>query len=191
MKRTNKEIQYAISLLKKKSDALSKVQIEVLEKDLNSAAVFERFVTSLNQKDYDEQIYFSARDAASYLSGKLGLEEFIPGAKPYINTNSENKSKQITELTARVAKLERMLLYITKNYPVSEPDIKNVDDLITPSAARKLIGCTKCEFKQFRQDGMLHVKLYQGRYHYSKSEIQSSQLIKKYIDEHPRKSEKK
>lgn len=117
--RKSKEINRAIALLRLKGDRLSLIRAEVLSGRRTEVWVFKRFVRDAAPEEKDEAVYCAARDAARYVSGKLELEQLIPGGEslgsadvpppPAILPTPNELWEIIQRLSARVESLENRI----------------------------------------------------------------------------------
>ena len=76
--RKQQEIDQAIRLLEQYGGEWNHVQRSILETKQNETQVFEGYIKNVYEEENNEALYYAARDAARWLSGKLGLYELIP-----------------------------------------------------------------------------------------------------------------
>lgn len=193
--RTNKEIDYVVSILIQKGDRLSKIQAEVLKKRLTEKAVFEQYVAGVANEDKDEAVFFAARDAARYLTGSIALEELIPDAEEVFQTDNEVSvpessgdmvlvsKRTLQNLLLRVSRLELMNGIRTQPIKVnrkrangSEPE-----DLISQVEVIRLLECGKTTIKRWADRGYITGYQKGGRVYYSRKELRKCQIVKEYL----------
>lgn len=186
--RTNKEISYAVALLRQKGDRISLVQSEVLEKRLTEKAVFELYVTNVPAEEKDEAAFFAARDAARYLVGGVTLEELIPDAKQCpveVMDESEHSDSPVMEaVLKRLELLEKQVAMLTGIKQVDMTRLNSTDysknDFLTQKDAYPYIGCSKATLKSWTDKGLVNGYRKGNRVYYSKSELDANPTVKNF-----------
>ena len=194
--RTNKEISYAVALLRQKGDRISLTQAEVLEKRLTEKVVFERYVANVPAEEKDEAVFFAARDAARYLAGGIALDEFIPDAEgtlaesdiPELDSSDGEmilvSKRTLQNLLLRVNRLELMAGIRNNQMKIKRKSTTTgnmPDDLISQVEVTRLLRCGKSTIKRWADRGYVKKKKKDGRVFYSKKEIRNSQAFKEYL----------
>lgn len=194
--RTNKEISYAVALLRQKGDRISLTQAEVLEKRLTEKVVFERYVVNVPAEEKDEAIFFASRDAARYLAGGITLEELIPDAEdtltesniPELDSSDGEmilvSKRTLQNLLLRVNRLELMAGIRNNQMKIKRKSTTTgnmPDDLISQVEVTRLLRCGKSTIKRWADRGYVTGYQKDGRVFYSKKEIRNSQAFKEYL----------
>ena len=194
--RTNKEISYAVALLRQKGDRISLTQAEVLEKRLTEKVVFERYVANVPAEEKDEAVFFAARDAARYLAGGIALDEFIPDAEgtlaesdiPELDSSDGEmilvSKRTLQNLLLRVNRLELMAGIRNNQMKIKRKSTTTgnmPDDLISQVEVTRLLRCGKSTIKRWADRGYVTGYQKDGRVFYSKKEIRNSQAFKEYL----------
>lgn len=194
--RTNKEINYAVALLRQKDDRISLTQTEVLELRLTEKAVFEKYVANVPAEEKDEAVFFAARDAARYLAGGIALEELIPDAEDTLSESNIPEldssdgemilvsKRTLQNLLLRVSRLELIAGIRNKQMKVKRKSTTTSnmpDDLISQVEVIRLLGCGKTTIKRWANKGYITGYQKDGRVYYSKKEIRNSQAFKEYL----------
>lgn len=186
--RTNKEISYAVALLRQKGDRISLTQAEVLEKRLTEKVVFERYVANVPAEEKDEAVFFAARDAARYLAGGIALDEFIPDAERYpveiMNESEPLGSLVLESLIKRVELLEKQVAALSGIRQVDVTHLNSADyssnDFVTQKEACLYIGCSKVTLKSWTDKGLVNGYRKGIRVYYSKCELDASPTVKNF-----------
>lgn len=194
--RTNKEISYAVALLRQKGDRISLTQAEVIEKRLTEKVVFERYVANVPAEEKDEAVFFAARDAARYLAGGVALEELIPDAEdtltesdiPELDSSDGEmilvSKRTLQNLLLRVNRLELMAGIRNNQMKIKRKSTTTgnmPDDLISQVEVTRLLKCGKSTIKRWADRGYVTGYQKDGRVFYSKKDIRNSQAFKEYL----------
>lgn len=194
------EINRAIAYLKKKEDPISEAQIYVLERKKTEQWVFERYVKGVPEEQRNEALFFAARDAAQFLTGKISITAICPDLEEsdeeesgtYINTTllpKEDNGETITlsrkeyeELLQRIERVERRLGLKSQINRVSRKLITDVNrkDLMSQTEACHYIGCGKSTIKRWADKGYLTGYKDGQRIFYDKKEIDNSVVVKEH-----------
>ena len=185
--RTNKEINYAVALLRQKGDRISLTQAEVLELRLTEKAVFERYVANVPAEEKDEAVFFAARDAARYLAGGIALEELIPDAEQY----SVETTEEITitadffkVLIEKIDNLEKKIDMLSGIQPIKKTYATHADfskeDYMTQEKAYRYIGCSKVTLKSWTDKGLVKGYRKGSHVYYSKSELDANSTVQNF-----------
>lgn len=192
--RKNQEIDKAIAILQKKGDKLSNVQIEILKNRRNEVWAFEHYIKNASNTNRDETAYCAARDAAKYLTGKLGLAELIPNVEEYtIDTkdvaeqlpSQDEMWKMIKELTNRVELLEmanspqKDFNIYTSNLQEGKQEFDDSEYMLQ-SVAYKYIGCSLTTLKSWKKKGVIPFYRKGGRIYFKKSDIDNNPVLNQY-----------
>ena len=77
--RKQSEINRAIAYLEERNyDPICRIQREVLEEKRSESWVFNRYVRDVPEDEQNETLFYAARDAAMFLSGKIGISSICP-----------------------------------------------------------------------------------------------------------------
>lgn len=185
--KVNQEISRATAILRKKGDRLSLIQAEVLESGHNEEWVFEQYVTSVPEAGKDEAAFFSARDAARFLAGKLALEELIPDVEEYpeeVTPPSDGyvrvPVREFHELIQAISRLEKKIDDLCGNpglKPYQQtPDFEK-NDLMTQEKACKYVGCSKVTIRSWSRKGLIKGYRKGSHVYYSQSELDHSPAV--------------
>lgn len=194
------EINRAIAYLKKKEDPISEAQIYVLERKKTEQWAFERYVKGVPEEQRNEALFFAARDAAQFLTGKISITAICPDLEESdeeesgtdINTTLPPKEdngetitlsrKEYEELLQRIERVERRLGLKSQKNRLSRKLIKNVNrkDLMSQTDACRYIGCGKSTIKRWADKGYLTGYKDGQRIFYDKKEIDNSVIVKEH-----------
>lgn len=186
--RTKQEINRAVELLSRRDDPLSRVQVEVLQGSMTEKQVFTKYVIDMPDADRDEATFFSARDAARFNEGHIGLEELVEDMTEeelagVIETGVEEAGEMIQvlrkdfdELLARIERLEQWTGIRRKKaqgkiVPGTLPANIDRNDLMKQCEACRYLSCGKNTIKGYASRGLIH-SYRQGKFtYYSRKEI--------------------
>ncbi|MBR8705865.1 helix-turn-helix domain-containing protein [Bacteroides pyogenes] len=187
-KRNNREINHAISLLRKNGDEKSAAQANVLECRHNEAQVFDQYVRGVSEDEKNEELFFAARDAARYLAGSLSLEELIPGAEvpEYEETEDPDRimvsRRTLLSLMQRVCRLEKVLGMRKASMKINRKPVEEAEtnDLICQADACRYVGCSKSAIKRWADKGLLTGYKKGTRVYFSKRELDKSKVVREH-----------
>lgn len=187
--RKQSQIDRAIEHLKSYNDASSRIQVEVLEMKRSESWVFNQYVRDVPEDERDETLFYAARDAAQFLSGKIGISAICPDLEDEPEEEEEEETitlslSEYKKLLLRLERVERRLgLRVGDVAPAPRKDISEApDELIGQADACRLIGCAKTTIKQWANKGL--ITRYQKGYnvYYSRRELLGSSVVRDYKD---------
>lgn len=180
--RKQSEINRAIEHLKSYNDAASRIQVEVLEMKRSESWVFNQYVRDVPEDERNETLFYAARDAAMFLSGKIGISSICPDLEDEPEEEEEQEETitlsrhEYDNLLQRLERVERKLrLHQCNHEKISK---KTSGDLISQVDACLYIGCGKSTIKRWADRGVLTRYKKKQRIFYSKKEIDKSKVIK-------------
>lgn len=190
--RTKQETERAVAILQQKGDALSLVQLGIIEYRRTEAWVFEHYVHNASSQCKDEATFFAARDAARYLTGGIALDELIPDAEVYatapIETQEELAPQDLIQtLIRRVDALEKQMRELKSN-TCSKPVLLNdatwdKEDFMPFAEAVRYVGCGQTTFSRWARKGKIR-KYKQGHQsYYKKSELDANPIVRDYMNQ--------
>ena len=153
--RKQSEINRLIDVLKFRSDVISRVQLEVLECKRSESWVFNHYVHDVPENERNERLFYAARDAAQYLSGKIGISAICPELEDSPEDVDEDTitipRSEFDKLLKRLERVERRLgLRVGSVEKAERKDISEApDDLIPQVEACRYIGCGKSTIKRW------------------------------------------
>lgn len=187
--RKQSQINRAIEHLKSYNDAASRIQVEVLEMKRSESWVFNQYVRDVPEDERNETLFYAARDAAQFLSGKIGISAICPDLEDEPEEEEEEETitlslSEYKKLLLRLERVERRLgLRVGDVAPAPRKDISEApDELIGQADACRLIGCAKTTIKQWANKGL--ITRYQKGYnvYYSRRELLGSSVVRDYKD---------
>ena len=189
--RKQSEINRAIAYLEERNyDPICRIQREVLEEKRSESWVFNRYVRDVPEDEQNETLFYAARDAAMFLSGKIGISSICPDLEDGPEEEQELEEtitlslSEYKKLLLRLDRVERRLgLRVGDVAPAPRKDISEApDELIGQADACRLIGCAKTTIKQWANKGL--ITLYQKGYnvYYSRRELLGSSVVRDYKD---------
>lgn len=185
--RKQSQINRAIEHLKSYNDAASRIQVEVLEMKRSESWVFNQYVRDVPEDERNETLFYAARDAAQFLSGKIGISAICPDLEDEPEEEEEEETitlnlSEYKKLLLRLERVERRLgLRVGDVAPAPRKDISEApDELIGQADACRLIGCAKTTIKQWANKGL--ITRYQKGYnvYYSRRELLGSSVVRDY-----------
>lgn len=188
--RKQSEINRAIEHLKACNDNVSRIQLEVLETKRSESWVFNRYVRDVPEDEQNETLFYAARDAAMFLSGKIGISSICPDLEDGPEEEQELEEtitlslSEYKKLLLRLDRVERRLgLRVGDVAPAPRKDISEApDDLIGQADACRLIGCGKTTIKRWANKGLI-TGYQKGRsVYYSRRELIGSPVVRDYKD---------
>lgn len=192
--RNSKEIKQALAILAKQADRISLVQADVLRDRRSEVWVFEHYVRDMPKQEQDETVYCAARDAAQYLSGKIELEDLIPGVTldklSVTDTDCDLddpdkivvSKRTLFNLLKRVNHLEKALGIRKVSMKINRKSINGevADDLISQIDACKYVGCGKTTIKRWADKGIITGYKKGTRVYFSKRELDRSKVVREH-----------
>lgn len=170
----------ALAYLKDKEDAISVAQHNVLINEMNETQVFNTYMSSLPEEERNEDVYYAARDAARFLTGKLPLSAMIPDSDDDNDTEEDDtiiiKRSQLEEILKRLERLEKRVGICVETKPLH----KAPDDIMTIEEAAAWVGCGERTISRWAHKGCFTTYRNSGRGYYSKSEIEKSLVYQEY-----------
>lgn len=189
--RKQSEINRAIAYLEERNyDPICRIQREVLEEKRSESWVFNRYVRDVPEDEQNETLFYAARDAAMFLSGKIGISSICPDLEDGPEEKQELEEtitlslSEYKKLLRRLDRVERRLgLRVGSLEKVPRKDISEApDDLIGQADACRLIGCGKTTIKRWANKGLI-TGYQKGRsVYYSRRELIGSPVVKDYKD---------
>lgn len=188
--RKEKEIKFAVGMLKAAGNEVQTLQVAVLENRRTEAWVFENYVKNVAEENKDEAKFFAARDAARYLAGSIELEELLPEVDFSVmkdhNTAEEEQTitlsyRDYKELVKRVERIERRMGLRAKINETKRKDATEAPkDLISQVDACRMLGCGKSTIKRWADNSFITGYTIGRRVYYSKKELNNSDIVKEY-----------
>lgn len=189
--RKQSEINRAIAYLEERNyDPICRIQREVLEEKRSESWVFNQYVRDVPEDERNETLFYAARDAAMFLSGKIGISSICPDLEDGPEEEQELEEtitlslSEYKKLLLRQDRVERRLgLRVGDVAPAPRKDISEApDELIGQADACRLIGCAKTTIKQWANKGL--ITRYQKGYnvYYSRRELLGSSVVRNYKD---------
>ena len=191
---SKKIITATIAKLHATGDSKSKLQASILEGRRTEAWVFKTYIKD-QQGTEDE--YYAAREAAQFLSGKITIEEFMPGvtledilpptprrtvkeSDKYIKVSTKMLSDIIGMIDRLDKKIDRLYAEMGLQAPIKQVDICDKDDLMRQGEATKYIGCSPDTLNKWTRKGL--VRCYRKGYYayYSKSELDENGTVQNH-----------
>lgn len=189
--RKQSEINRAIAYLEERNyDPICRIQREVLEEKRSESWVFNRYVRDVPEDDQNETLFYAARDAAMFLSGKIGISSICPDQEDGPEEEQELEEtitlslSEYKKLLLRLDRVERRLgLRVGDVAPAPRKDISEApDELIGQADACRLIGCGKTTIKRWANKGLI-TGYQKGRsVYYSRRELIGSPVVRDYKD---------
>jgi len=189
--RKQSEINRAIAYLEERNyDPICRIQREVLEEKRSESWVFNRYVRDVPEDEQNETLFYAARDAAMFLSGKIGISSICPDLEDGPEEEQELEEtitlslSEYKKLLRRLDRVERRLgLRVGSLEKVPRKDISEApDDLIGQADACRLIGCGKTTIKRWANKGLI-TGYQKGRsVYYSRRELIGSPVVRDYKD---------
>lgn len=188
--RKQSEINRAIEYLKPLVDKVSRLQVEILENKRSETWVFNQYVRDVPEDKQNETLFYAARDAAMFLSGKIGISSICPDLEDEPEEEQELEEtitlslSEYKKLLLRLDRVERRLgLRVGSLEKVPRKDISEApDDLIGQADACRLIGCGKTTIKRWANKGLI-TGYQKGRsVYYSRRELIGSPVVRDYKD---------
>lgn len=188
--RKQSEINRAIEYLKPLVDKVSRLQVEILENKRSETWVFNQYVRDVPEDKQNETLFYAARDAAMFLSGKIGISSICPDLEDGPEEEQELEEtitlslSEYKKLLLRLERVERRLgLRVGDVAPAPRKDISEApDDLIGQADACRLIGCGKTTIKRWANKGLI-TGYQKGRsVYYSRRELIGSPVVRDYKD---------
>ena len=154
--------------------------------------VFNQYVRDVPEDEQNETLFYAARDAALFLSGKIGISSICPDLEDEPEEEEEQELEETITLSLseykklllRLDRVERRLgLRVGDVAPAPRKDISEApDELIGQADACRLIGCAKTTIKQWANKGL--ITRYQKGYnvYYSRRELLGSSVVRDYKD---------
>lgn len=181
--RKQSEINRAIAYLEERNyDPICRIQREVLEEKRSESWVFNQYVRDVPEDEQNETLFYAARDAAMFLSGKIGISSICPDLEDGPEEEEEQEETitlsrhEYDNLLQRLERVERKLrLHQCNHEKISK---KTSGDLISQVDACLYIGCGKSTIKRWADRGVLTRYKKKQRIFYSKKEIDKSKVIK-------------
>ena len=191
--RTKQEINLAIDLLNEYGGEFCREQAHVLRNRMSESQVFEAYVYNMPQEQKNEALFFAARDAAQYISGKLTISELIPNlpdsvSEELMQQKKEEEKDTVTlsyrefqNLQKRVERLERRLGLRAEINKVTRKDAAEApSDLISQAEVCRLLGCGKSTIKRWADKGLVTGYKKGKNVYYSKHGLMRSDVVKEY-----------
>lgn len=187
--RKQSEINRAIAYLEERNyDPICRIQREVLEEKRSESWVFNQYVRDVPEDDQNETLFYAARDAAMFLSGKIGISSICPDLE---DGPEEEEEETITLSLSEYKKLLRRLDRVERRLGLRGGSLEKVprkdiseapDDLIGQADACRLIGCGKTTIKRWANKGLI-TGYQKGRsVYYSRRELIGSPVVRDYKD---------
>ena len=175
--RTQNELDEALLLLAEVNTPEAKAQWEVIEGKHTESWVFDKYVRDVHDDEKNESLFYAARDAAQFVSGKIDLEMLFTGAEfEETEIKSEVPVPQgfLGMLLQRIERLEKQVRILKgmkqKRSYRGASDYED-NDFMTQTEAYKYIGCAQCTVIKWTNKGMLKAYRKGNHLYYKKSEL--------------------
>lgn len=161
--RKQSEIDRAIEHLKSYNDAASRIQVEVLEMKRSESWIFNQYVRDVPEDERNETLFYAARDAAQFLTGKIGISSICPDLEDEPEEEEEQDEtitlsrREYNNLLKRLERVERKLGLKSQINRISRKLVSEADpeDLMSQADACRYIGCGKTTIKRWADRGFL------------------------------------
>lgn len=187
--RKQNEIKRAVEVLKKHTDPASLAQLDVLQNRRSETWVFIHYVREVPEEERDPALFYAARDAAQFLTGKISISAICPELDDEPEEEPEPDDDAITlsrkeyeKLLKRLERVERRLgLRVGTTDRAPRKDLSEAPaDLISQVDACKYIGCGKSTIKRWADKGLLTGYKKGRSVCFSRKEIDRAPVVKEH-----------
>lgn len=190
--RTKQEIGLALDLLDEYGNEYKNVQANVLHEHMTESQVFDIYVSNYSGDERNEALFYAARDAAQYVSGKLTLQELIPNLPDGVveELMLQKKEHEAEETATITMKDFRALVRRIEELEVEVATLRGVKnkaglpsekaDYMNQLEAAEYIGCARCTVKNWHRKGLVIGHMQGAHVFYSRKELDVNNTVKSY-----------
>lgn len=184
--RTTKELKDALMRLSQLPDTPERqAQKEVIRFRQTEKTVFTNHVMKVPESERNESVFYAARDAAQYVTGKIGLDVLLGTDEPETEDMPDDNTEVVTVPKAYLEgleqRIERLELRLLKIEGIKSLVRNDQTERLSSSEACYYIGCSRDTLMRWTKEGKVKAEQ-QGRYYYYLvSELMGSKIVRTFI----------